>query len=304
MMDYRLAGWRVRSALSLPELPAWPEDDHPVDVVIRFGAVPPTLPDPVHEGPVLQIGRDGICRFALPSVGAFLLRAGEEVVVDPGEGVAEADLRLFLLGSLFGLLCHQRGLLPLHASAVLIDGQAVAFAGPSGIGKSTLAAAFAARGYTVVADDVVVVDGSTGRPMVRPAIPRLRLWREAVQIIGRTTEGLERARARLDKFSIPVADGFPQQAVPLGAVFHLRNVNVTQLSGWQRLTGLAAVSQLRDAAYRSVMADRMGLAERIAAMAIRVSAGVALQAHLAQMPGFAHLPAAVAAVEEALGARG
>ena len=69
--------------------------------------------------------------------------------------MAPADVRLFLLGSVWGALALQRGLLPLHASAVGRGRTVHAFTGPPGAGKSTLAAALAARGYPLFTDDML-----------------------------------------------------------------------------------------------------------------------------------------------------
>jgi hypothetical protein len=68
-----------------------------------------------------------------------------------------------------------RGHLCLHASGVLTPRGVVAFAGASGVGKSTLAASVVRRGYPQWADDAVAVSTRSGRPMsVRlPFSPRL-----------------------------------------------------------------------------------------------------------------------------------
>ena len=99
------------------------------------------------------------------------------------------DVRLFLLGSVMGALLHQRGWLPLHGSAIrLPDGTAAIFMGPSGVGKSTLAAAFRRRGYAVAADDVsLIFTGADGSPLLQPAYPELKLWAEAAAKIGEDT---------------------------------------------------------------------------------------------------------------------
>src|SRR5262245_16919533 len=44
--DYALCGWRVRSAVELPEVMPWMGDDRAPDLVIRLGAAPP-LRDPI-----------------------------------------------------------------------------------------------------------------------------------------------------------------------------------------------------------------------------------------------------------------
>ncbi len=298
-VDRQLCGWRVRSSIALPELPLWPAaDERPVDIVIRLGAAPRQLEDPIDIGPVLQIGRDRICRFALPSVGTFLLRHGAEIIVEPRDGAPQADLRLFLLGSLFGLLCHQRGLMPLHASGVLIGGRAVAFAGPSGIGKSTLAAAFAERGHPVIADDVFVIEpDSPGGTVVRPGASQLRLWRDALEATGGSPAGLERIRGSGEKYITPIGSGSVASPTPLVAIFHLETASLERDVGCIPLSGLRAVSQLRNAVYRAIIADRMGSSARLAEMTLRIASRLPVHARLRQFPRLGQLAATVEAVE-------
>jgi len=63
-----------------------------------------------------------------------------------------------------------------HASAVEIDGGAVAFMGASGKGKSTLAASFATNGFRFLTDDGLMVEAREGDYQVMPSHPSIRLW--------------------------------------------------------------------------------------------------------------------------------
>jgi hypothetical protein len=74
-----------------------------------------------------------------------------------GEGVVE-PLTVFLLAALDRV--------PLHAAAIMRDGVAILLAGPSGMGKSTLAYAACRNGYTLLADEPVYVQTH----------PVLRVW--------------------------------------------------------------------------------------------------------------------------------
>src|SRR5690606_16473868 len=81
-----------------------------------------------------------------------------------------------LFGPVMACLLHRQGLLVLHGSAVVIDGEAHAFLGDKGSGKSTTAAALIAAGLPLVADDVVALDRlEDGRLAVRAAFPAMKL---------------------------------------------------------------------------------------------------------------------------------
>lgn len=79
----------------------------------------------------------------------------------------------------------QQQTLPLHGSAIAINGRAYAIVGNSGAGKSTLASAFIQKGYKLISDDVIPVTFSDERiPMVQPTYPQQKLWEESLNEFG------------------------------------------------------------------------------------------------------------------------
>lgn len=220
MTDYQLCGWRVRSDIPLSCLPPWVGDDRNPDLSICLGVVPQRLEDPVYEAPLFQLGRDGRCRFEIAKVAAYLVdAAGREVVVTPAINPNAPDMGVFLLNTVLAIVCHHRGLLPLHASCVRIGNKAIAFIGASALGKSVLAALFYRQRHIVLADDVTVVDRDA---MVLPAPPYLALWRDDLERLGYNPEGLERRRAGLEKYHLPLTNqSITTQSIPLTAIYHL-----------------------------------------------------------------------------------
>jgi hypothetical protein len=218
---YSIFGLELASDLALPELRPVPASAGAPDIVISVGEIADTERAPglykTAQGALLIV--DEVARYAV--------RDGTHILVEPQPGVPLANVRLFLLGSALGMLIHQRGLLPLHGNAIEIDGRAFAFVGHSGAGKSTLAAWFHDQGYRIISDDVCVVrfDGS-GNPLLSAGIPRLRLWREAIEASGRVTDGYDRSYAgdeAYDKYDVPVdAAATAGGALPLAAVYALR----------------------------------------------------------------------------------
>ena len=176
---YSLFGLQIDSDLALPELfEAIPEAS--ADVTIELGTIPVSGE---FEPGVHSIGNDAL--LVIDKVARFLVADGSRMMIEPAAGTSERNLRLFLLGSAFGLLLHQRRMLPLHANAVEIDGMVVAFMGESGVGKSTLAAWFTDRGFPLIADDIAVVNFNGDVPIIEPGLPRLRLRRSVIEATGR-----------------------------------------------------------------------------------------------------------------------
>src|SRR5262249_40662481 len=114
-----------------------------------------------------------------------LLRAGKEVLMDVASSSNPDDVRAYLRGPLLGGIFHQRGIAPLHASAVDVAGHCFAFVGSSGAGKSTLAAALAQRGHEVVADDECFIkQTSSGEIQASFGSRHLRLWEDSRAFLG------------------------------------------------------------------------------------------------------------------------
>lgn len=219
--EYQLCGWRVRSAVAVPELLAWEGGTaQPVDVDIRVDAVPEQLAGAVVAVGMVQIAADGTALVHVPDLVRILVRGGREITVQILRQERQASgWRLFLLGIGLALLCDQRGLYPLHAACLRIDGRIVAFAGVSGAGKSSLALALSRRGHALQSDDLTVLrdDGAAGITVL-PAYPRLKLWRETLDWAHMPAAGLTRVRPALEKYDLAPMAGFVSDAAPLDAL--------------------------------------------------------------------------------------
>lgn len=298
-LDYELCGWRVASAIALPELRRWDGAPGSPDIVIAIGDVPAALPAAVLETPFLQADGEWRVRYSIPGVADFLIERGERVTVAPKRDPASPDVRVFLLGSVFGLLCNQRGLLPLHASSVEIDGRAVAFAGASGSGKSTMAMAFHRRGFRLLCDDVTPVAFDGPQVGFLPSARRIRLWSDSVADAGWASTETERCRTGLEKFSRAFDDAFVTRLLAPAALFHLRplpdTVGDVMLN---RLHGAAAVQQVRRQAYRWRTLQRsVGKGEAMSRV-IRAATGIPRHFELMRRIAFDNLDATVDAVVE------
>jgi hypothetical protein len=247
----RLFGLTIRSELHLPfpsEQIAGPKE---AQVRIGFGAIPPVAE------PLSRCGENGL-QLDVEDVGRFRIENGRDVTIDPAANASERNLRAYLLGSAFGALLHQRGLLPLHANAVVVAGSAFAFVGRSGAGKSSLAGWFQDRGHAVLADDVCAVAfDEAGAPLVEPGVPRLRLWQDALERAGHDPAALERSFDAMDKFDMPARNPAAAPA-PLAGCYWLDEPDDAAPMTIERLTGARAAHVLVSNTYRGHFSTLLG----------------------------------------------
>jgi hypothetical protein len=243
-----LYGLRVASEIELPELFEAEPDGGAVDVTIVRGAVATAGPGAV-DG--VALAGNG-ATLEVPDVARFHVVGGKTITVDALPGAPEANVRLFLLGSASAFLIYQRGLLPLHANAIEIDGRAVAFLGESGAGKSTLAAWLNDRGARILSDDVCVVGfGNDRAPLAMPGLPRYRLWRDALERSGRDAADHPRSYFgddEYDKFDVAVPAAKSAAApLPVAALYVLEQGDKFAV---EPLAGIAAAQALFAHSYR------------------------------------------------------
>ncbi len=217
---YTAYGLGIHSELPLPELVVASQAKR--DLIIRLGQVAHRLWGADRTTAHYYVAAEE-AYLHCQSVGTFLARSGREIVVEPAPAVDEQDVRIALEGLVLGAVAHQRGMLALHASAVVIDGEAVAFVGAKGQGKSTMAAALYARGHALLADDLVVLNNCAAeRVTVLPGFPQLNLWPDAaVASLGDDPETLPRLSRGYEKRARCTADRFPRQSMPLRCLYML-----------------------------------------------------------------------------------
>lgn len=221
-------GLRIESALELPQLLSIDQTGSP-EVTIEFGAVPEHLPEAVASG-VRFDSAPGKLLLRVDGVARYLITDGNRIVIERDPAAQDIDIRVFLLGSSFGALLHQRQDLVLHGSAIEWEGEAVVFMGVSGVGKSTTSTAFRKRGHPVLTDDLCVVraDGD-GRMLAYPGFPQSKLWLDSLQKLDFSPESLTRIREKIEKRALPLGEDFCSEPLPIKKLYLLRTHNKEEI---------------------------------------------------------------------------
>ncbi|GBG08889.1 aldolase [Paenibacillus agaridevorans] len=261
---YRSFGLIIESEFRLPELRLIDSADSGMngnmpDVVITRQPLEKLWQELTKVNEFLAVGENSVL-IRVPDTAIFGIKDGRTIEVSSSPTADEDKIRLYLLGSCMGILLMQKRILPLHGSAVAIDGQAYAIVGASGAGKSTLSSYLMEQGHELLSDDLIAVHiGEGGNPIVMPAYPQQKIWQESMQLLGKSTAGLKPIYKRETKFAVPVEGAFLDTPLPLAGVFELtkhdKNAEIVSIAGLERFHAM-----LRHT-FRGFLLEPLGLME-------------------------------------------
>jgi hypothetical protein len=202
--------------------------------------------------------------FEISRDGAHVAAVGAASLDTPGL------LHLFW-NHVFPLAASLQGLPVLHAGAVEIGGAAVAFLGPSGIGKSTLTAAMARNGFPFLTDDALaLVLQDDEAPLAVPGHPSIRLWQDSADRLA-GSEPRAGAVAFTDKARVPAGGHFTHcegerelRCIYLLGDRAVKDADIQPVPAARAVFDLAQSSFLVDPGDRQLLARQFELLSRIA----------------------------------------
>ena len=253
MPRYKAFGLTFKSDIELP--PLINLESQKADVIIEIGEVSKTgLVAPNSIKPYCQIAKNQLW-LHVPDIAWFHVTNGNHILVEPEKNADLQSVRLFLLGSCIGAIMYQRNRLVIHGNAIRFGDGCVIFAGNSGNGKSTLAAAFHKRGYEILSDDLSVIDEHIH---VQPSYPQLKLWHDTAQKLDIDISGLNRIRLQVDKYAYPITNSFCDSPLPIKAVYILNTHNQDKFE-FAPIKGVDKFHPLKNQSYRSHYLEGLGL---------------------------------------------
>ena len=147
----------------------------------------------------------------------------------------------------------------LHGSAINYQGEAVLFVGDSGAGKSSLSTAFRLKGYSVLTDDVCVIEmNEEQHPIALPGYPQSKLWEEALENLSIDYKELKKVRSKIGKRAMPIKDAFCKKTLPIKAIYWLNihnqdNILIEVIKGGDKF------GVIKNMTYRRAWLDGFGV---------------------------------------------
>jgi len=274
--DQLLFGLRVRSPLPIPYAPPLPPAGaaglhlHPDTLPAWLGGMArePYFRDDERRFTVDRCA-NGAFVFGYPDGTTFVLD-GPDVWMAWQAPLTFEDACTYLAGPILAFVMRLRGAACLHASAVELDGRAIAIAGAAGAGKSTLAAALVGGGATLLAEDVVALAddvkqaGVSSRLVCVPSYAGIRLWPESSALLFGDRDALPPISATWDKRML--AAELSAEPRELAAIYLLERgeaASIAAIDGREAFLRLVACSyrgELLDAAMRRRQFELFGAA--------------------------------------------
>jgi hypothetical protein len=239
---YKAFGLIIKSDFEIPELLV---SNGVPDVEIKIEKVPEKLEGIINRGVRYQAGKNEFL-LKLDNIANYYVVNGNQISVELIKKDADKEVRLFLLGSAFGALFIQRGLLPIHGSAVKFSKSATIFTGLSGVGKSSIAAYFVSQAYQVLADDISVINHNLE---VVPGFPKMKLWNDILQKLEIKDQSLEQIRPDMMKFQLPINENYFNEPLPLANIIIISTKNSPGFE-FEELTGIKKFNAVKNNTFR------------------------------------------------------
>ncbi|WP_379137811.1 hypothetical protein [Paenibacillus sp. sgz500958] len=210
------------------------------EIEIKNESLPVSFSGSPNTDTYVMVGTDGFA-FRVRDIGAFLITGGNSIIADKHEDCELDAFVLYLLGTCMGALLMQRGLLPVHGSALAVNGRHIIISGQSGAGKSTLAASLGRQGAAFLADDIAALqEDEQGAAWIIPAFPRQKLWRDTAERIWGNVDVAGRIPGYRDKYRVVMDDQFIAEPRKLDALVELstysgHEVRIREVRGTDKL---------------------------------------------------------------------
>jgi hypothetical protein len=217
------------------------------DVLLRRVTETRRIVEPLYADSFWQINQQEFA-MQIQDVGNFYSCQGREIEYAPAEGATLASVELYLNGSVYGAILHQRNILPFHGSSFVWNGEGILLCGESGAGKSSLTAAFCLAGAEFLTDDVTPVIFKDDKPHIVPLSDRIKLWNDSLQQLNQENNNLNAIYPGKDKYYFPMQNGF-HQSYPLNRLFILEIAD-SDVIEMRLITGVELFTALRNEIYR------------------------------------------------------
>ena len=253
---YRVYGVNIESKIEVPEFEVI-DSNSDIDVKLSFGVVNEEIINLITQGHRAKYEKQDMW-FYIEDVAIFHIYNGDTVTIEPMGDKNNKMIKLYIMGSVMGMILLQRNMVAIHGGGIVIDGKGCIFTGQKGAGKSTITTALRKKGYKFIADDVCSINiGETNT--IHHGFGYQKLCEDAMEKLGYNLDEFEPFRGDLNvnKYIVPAFDEFTKEEVPLEAIFELAVGDVDEVKV-EEILGANKMNKLIENVFRIEMLTYAG----------------------------------------------
>ncbi len=217
------------------------------DVIIEITEEKHFVNTPEYSDEWMQISQTEFS-LTIDDIAHYYVRAGKLIQITPSPKASKPSIELYLNGSVYGAVLHQRMILPIHGSCFNFNGTGIMVCGESGAGKSTVTASFCMNGSDFLTDDVSPIVFNNGKPQIWAMSDRIKLWGDSLEQLKQEKDGLHQIDHETEKFYYPM-DSDKGTVFPLNQIFLLAKHTLPEVK-FEELAGVEKFTSLRNEIYR------------------------------------------------------
>ena len=218
------------------------------DLSVKRAKLPESLDKPDYTGINIEC-KQNLFLLKVPNVAKFLIKNGDEILIDPNPEAELREIELFFLGSVLSVILMQRNIIPFHGSAFEKDGKAVIITGNSGAGKSTLLRYFISQGYKAISDDVCALSVIDHKVMLTPSYPSSKIWSDIMDEFQLSKKEEHQIRPEIEKYAVSLKDTFINENIEVASIYILKSQNNNKFETTE-INGFAMFQELKKNLYR------------------------------------------------------
>lgn len=215
----------------------FPLEDVKIEVLDRKKEIQ----DPLFSNDVYTLNQNEFS-MDVEKVAWFYASGGDYISIFPYPETDKNSIDLYLNGSVYGAILHQRKVLPLHGSSFRFNGKGIMVCGDSGTGKSSVTASFCLNGAEFLSDDITPVIFKNRQPCIWAMSDRIKLWSDSLKQLKQREEGLQRISPETGKFYYHLNQNkniiFPLDQILIIELYDNSEVKFVELSGSEKFAAL------------------------------------------------------------------
>jgi hypothetical protein len=256
---YMLYGLKVKSEINMPELIKLDSKNiSDWDVSVFYGNMPKQIDGYIIKNKYFELSKREFY-LNIKGIASYYVADGSTIIVKSELGSSLEDIKIFLIGTCFGMLLKQRNTIAIHGGTVVVDGKGIIVTGHTGAGKSTLVSAFRNEGHAFLADDVSALGIDIDKNIIiHPTYPQQKLCKDAMDKMGYDTDNFLQIDSYRDKYAIPLETNFADFPVLLKAIYEV-NIGQGDKVEFEEILGFEKMRLILRNIYRIEVFNDIGL---------------------------------------------